>query len=222
VPAQSITAEALAKEHQADPKTADALYRGKRLLISGQLEDVEPFPTGLVVHIAGLPSDPAKMFPGRSLRCDFVAAASSKIAGLAKGQRLTFTGKCDGDHGGFVDLLECELLEVGPDPTVRVTAAQLTRDFLTDENTADGRYKDRAVLVEGTVVGLKEDGGGQRLLLEGHNEPSPVAVRVLVACAAQDREQLASLKKGDKVRIRGQCAGLFLGEVVIQGSRRVK
>jgi hypothetical protein len=219
----SLTAEALAREYQADAGAADARYKGKWLAVDGLVEDIDLLAAGLTsVRIRGLPSDPDRKLSGRSLRCEFVAAALPEVSRIPRGQRLTFQGHCRGDHGGFVDFVECVPVEVGPEPTVAVAAAQLTRDFLADEKAADVRYKDRALLVEGTVVGFKEEGDVRRLLLGGHNEQSPVAVRVLVACAAQDREQLGSLKAGDKVRIRGQCAGLFLGEVLIQDARRVK
>jgi hypothetical protein len=151
-----------------------------------------------------------------------LAASSPEVVRIRPGQRLTFKGRCDGDHGGFVEFLECVLLEAAPEPTAAVPAARLTRDFVADEIAADGRYKDRALLVEGTVAGVKEDGGARRLLLEGHDEKSPVPVRVLVAFPEQHREQFAPLKKGDRVRLRGQCAGLLLGEVLIRDARRVE
>jgi hypothetical protein len=218
-----MTVQALLEEYEANPRAADARYKGKSLAPEGSVRDVDIFAAGLVsVRIGGNSTDSDRKQPSRTLRCEFVAASTPRLTNLERGQKLSFNGKCNGDRGTFIDFVECEVIEVGAVAALSVTAAQLTRDFVDNEKAALGRYKDRVLVVVGVVAEWKESGGVQRLLLRGHNEKSPVPVRVLADYREERKQDFARLKKGDKIQIRGDCAGLFLGEVLIRNAKRIE
>jgi hypothetical protein len=222
-PVFAISSEALAKEYEIDAKTSDARYRGKWGTVEGTVDDVHFFSSGRAsVTLKGFVLGEKKSLLGHVARCEFVLAALPKVSELTKGQKLKFKGKCDGERGNnFVDFSACEVLEIGPDPAIRVSAEQLTKDYVADEKAADAGYKDKYLLVDGTVVQLKEKGSVHHVILEGHDEKSPTPVRVSAAYAADRKEEFAHLKKGSKVKIKGECGGRFLGEVVLSDSKLV-
>jgi hypothetical protein len=216
-PEFSVTSEALAREYETDSAAADRKYKGKWVLVEGPMEDIDLLEGDLCVSLKKVAPDPTKKPRGRVIRGYFLPTDAKKLSGLTRGQEIQFKGKCDGEQaGGFVDFLSCELAVVGPDPSLPVTAAKLTRDYGRDEKAADATYKDRYVLVEGTVVGLQEKDGIPAVLLEGHDEKSPAPLRVSATYSPRRKDEFAALKKGNKVKVKGECAGRFLGEVSVR------
>jgi hypothetical protein len=221
-PAFTVKAEDLAREYETNAEAADARYKGKWGVVAGLFDDAQLFPGGqLNVSVQGFVLDPKKNFGlGHILRCSFVAASLGKAGDLTKGQKLEFKGKCEGERGGtYVDFSDCEVLKIGPDPALPVTAAQLTRDYVADEKAADAKYTDKYLLLEGIVVELKEKGSVLHVILEGHDEKSPTPVRVAAAYPADRKDEFVRLKKGDKIKIKGKCGGRFLGEVLVSYAR---
>jgi hypothetical protein len=102
---------------------------------------------------------------------------------------------------------------------VAVSAAQLTRDYAGDEKAADAKYREKCLVVEGTVRERKE-GKALEVVLEGFDEKSLFPLRVVADATGRKRE-FAGLKKGDRVKVRGECGGNFLGEVRVAGARLV-
>jgi hypothetical protein len=88
-----------------------------------------------------------------------------------------------------------------------VSAADLTKAYATDEKAAEGKYKEKVVLVEGVVVEIRKGGFGDTLTLEGFDEKSDKPVRVWAAVAGDNKAAFEALKKGDKVKIRGEQTG---------------
>jgi hypothetical protein len=221
-PAFTLTSDQLARDYEVDRAAADGKYKGRWLVVEGSLEDFDLFSSGRVLaRLTGSGGDARKLSaPG--IRCEFVPKATARLTDLTKGQKLMCKGKCAGAAGGnFVDLAECELLEIGPDPAIAVSAVRLTRDYAGDEKAADGRYREKVLVVEGTVYERKEGDKTVEVVLEGFDEKALFPVRV-VADAAGRREEFAGLSKGDRVKIKGECGGNFLGEVRVRGARLVK
>jgi hypothetical protein len=219
----ALTSEQLAREYKTDRAAADGKYKDRWLVVEGPLEDATLFPAGRVLaHVAGLAADPKTKTTGLGVRCEFVPAAAARVTDLTRGQRLKCKGRCAGAaHRGFVELTECELLEVGPDPTLAVSAVQLTREYARDEKAADARYRGKFLLVEGIVRELREKADAFSIVLEGFDETALSPVRVAVACPAERKEEFAHLKRGNKVKIKGECGGNFLGEVLVGSARLV-
>src|SRR5262249_50910421 len=103
------------------------------------------------------------------------------------------------------------------DPAVVVSAVRLTRDYAAGD--ADGKYLDKPLIVEGVVVGRREEEGRPSLLLEGCDEKKAYPLRVAAFYAAERTEEFAPLKKGDKVRVKGLGGGPFQGEVQVRAAR---
>ncbi len=214
-PAFTLTSEQLAREYHTDRAAAEGKYKDRWLIVEGTLEDFDLFSSGGVLARVG------KSAGGPGIRCEFVPKATARLTDLTKGQKLKCKGRCVGGGGDFVDLVECELLEVGPDPAIAVSAVRLTRDYAGDDKAADGRYREKVLVVEGTVFGRKDAEQSVEVVLEGFDEKALFPVRV-VANAAGRKEEFAGLKKGDKVKIKGECGGSFLGEVRVRGARLVR
>jgi hypothetical protein len=89
------------------------------------------------------------------------------------------------------------------DAPVKVTAKQLTADFVKDKEAAAKKYGDsmnpKEVIVEGTVASLEDGKYGKIAKLEGEGK---VTVSILLR-----KEDVDSVKKGDT--IKGKCRGLF-------------
>ena len=103
-----------------------------------------------------------------------------------------------------VELKDCTSSpELGPNPTRKVTAKDLTAEFVKDEKAAREKYLGKAerieLIVEGTVADFSENDTGSSIrysiLLAGSKEDS-------VECRL-GKSDFKSLKKGDKVTIKG-------------------
>lgn len=101
-------------------------------------------------------------------------------------------------------------------PPIKVTAEQLSKDFVADHRAAGQKYGVRMLEVEGTVVGIN---GPERVVrLEGtrraDNFPMPVSCKLSLARG----EQVVKLSKGQKVKVVGHItststvAGVNLGD----------
>jgi hypothetical protein len=214
----------LAKEFETDSVAANARFKNQWVLVEGPVEDADSFASGSVlVRLAGYKGEQGKRVPGHAVRCDFVPADTGKLLDLTRGQRLKLRGLCTGDSGSsFVDLHDCEAVEVGPDPSVVVSAVQLTKDYDEDGDAAEAKYRDKPLRVEGVVLERRRDDGRPRVVLEGFDETAPNPLRVAALYPAERQEEFASLKKGDKVRVKGVGGGNFLGEIQVRAARRLK
>jgi hypothetical protein len=100
-------------------------------------------------------------------------------------------------------LFNCELAEVGPDPLVATTAAQLTKEFAADEKAALVKYKDKPVVVEGVVAEPKHVKDqfleAHTVILEGF-DPKTSRVEFFNF----DKTAFGKLKKGQAVKIKGK------------------
>ncbi|MBP3960337.1 hypothetical protein J8F10_34345 [Gemmata sp. G18] len=90
-------------------------------------------------------------------------------------------------------------------PGEPVTAGTLETDYLTNVVAAESRYKDKVLEVTGKVVRvIREDGKLQYLLELDTGEPTKT-----VNCEfnEQTKHPLTSIKRGQEVKVRGQCVG---------------
>jgi hypothetical protein len=91
-----------------------------------------------------------------------------------------------------------------PDP-IKVSAKELTAAFVKDPNAAAKKYGDamnpKEVIVTGTVADVVNGTYGKIAKIEGEG-------KVVVSCLLR-KEDAESVKKGDKIVIRGKCRGYF-------------
>jgi hypothetical protein len=210
-----LTSQQLAKDYEIDKVAAAAKYTGKWVEVEGPMESVLVLPSGDVnIRLVGFEADPKK-FSGHSVRGIPAAADAEKLKSLTRGQMVKLKGKVERETAGmFVDLVPCELVSIGPDPAIRVTADQLTQDYARDAAAADRKYRDKWLLVEGTVAELKEDrAAADCVILEGAGKKDGKPLRVSAAYPADRKKDFAALKKGDRVKIKGECGGEFAGTI---------
>jgi tRNA_anti-like len=93
----AITADALAKEYNADEKAADAKYLNKAIEVSGTISEIDKNQDGGTMAILQT-SDPAA-----GIQCTM----REKGVNLTKGQNVTIKGFCSGNGITGVSLTDC-------------------------------------------------------------------------------------------------------------------
>ncbi len=90
------------------------------------------------------------------------------------------------------------------------TAPALLADFNKNESTANAKYLDQVVIVEGTISNIELNGESPAIFLETGD---PMAA---VTCSFYNTESAAlkSLKTGTTIKIKGVCTGM-LTDVVL-------
>jgi hypothetical protein len=218
----SLTSEQLAKEYETDRTAADQKYKGKWVEVEGPMESVLVLPSGDVnIRLAGFKADPKKLF-GHTVRGVPPAAEADKLKALTPGQMVKLKGKVYRESADTIDLVPCEIVSIGPDPAIPVTADRLSEDYAKDEKAADAKYKDKWLLVEGTISELKDaQAGADSVILDGAGKKDGKPLRIKAAYPADRKSDFAALKKGDKVKIKGECGGCF-GTISLSYSQLVK
>lgn len=92
-------------------------------------------------------------------------------------------------------------------PTLPVQATELAAAYVANEIAADQKYKDRYWLVSGTVTSIgKEILDNPYIILQGESD-----LRAVQAVFDKEHEaKLASLQKGQQVRVRCRVRGLMM------------
>ena len=92
----------------------------------------------------------------------------------------------------------------------QTTAPALLAEFNQNESTANAKYLDKIVIVEGTISNIEPDGGSPAVFLETGD---PMAA---VTCSFYNTESAAlkNLKTGTTIKIKGVCTGM-LTDVVL-------
>ena len=101
-----------------------------------------------------------------------------------------------------------------PDATISATA--LGSAYNANQVAADGKYKDKDLLISGTISSIGVDIAGTSYVTLKSEE-----IALGVQCMFDDKykSRLAELHKGDRVNIRGTCQGNTLGiDVMIADS----
>ena len=226
----AVTAMDLFKEFQADAKTVQAKYDKKVLEVAGSVitADCAVFGGKPTICLKGSPKvnpvDPHSA--AESVFCQFAAEDENKVIPLVRGQHAKIVGRFAGSAVGAIAplLTDCELLETGPSPAVRVSAAQLTKDFADCGNDfgkkfETGKKYDKPLIVEGTVVDISNEPNRPFVTfrLAGFDEKAANPVRLEVMCLHIHNEgivkQLSSVKKGDKITVKGTWVALPQGKL---------
>ncbi len=223
-PALPVTADQLARDFQSDEKAAAGKYRDRWLVVDGVYKEAyEKKAEGgetRMVYFADYsnPETRHTSFVG----CKVAAASYPAFDGLTPGQKIKVRARCTAGAYSSVSLADGELLEAGPDPAVRLPAAQLAREVAADGKAAAARYNDRWLLVEGTVwqTSTKDR---PAITLEGADEKAAKPFRVTALFKGDRETEPAKVKKGDKVKLKGRAA-LYLddGSAVLDDCKLVK
>lgn len=101
-------------------------------------------------------------------------------------------------------------------PAQQVTVQQLAADYEANEIAADQKYKDKPVVVTGTVTDISKDVMGDiYVVMTDGDEMSMIGVQ----CFFSDDHtaDAAKLTKGQKATIKGMCDGKVM-HVILRGS----
>jgi len=216
----TLTSEQLAKDYETDSAAANKKYTGKWVEVEGPMQFVLVLPGGDVnISLVGFNPDPNK-FGGHTVRGIPPAEEREKLKGLVPGQKVKLKGKVDRANAGFIELVPCALVAIGPDPAIPVTADQLTEAYAKDTKAADAKYKGKWVFVEGVVLELRPE--ETSVILAGAGKKDGKALRVSASYPDNRKEDFLALKKGDKAKIKGECGGEFLGSITLGFAGLVK
>jgi hypothetical protein len=205
-----VTAEQLTKEFADDKKGAEKKYPMNLIVeVEGEVKKSEKLPSGdtWAVHLEGF--EKGKGLFTKVVDCEFGAKAKSykKAQELVPDQKVKIRGKFYSAFEYGQRLVDCELVEVGPDPAIKVTAAQLSKDFAADRKAAATKYKDKQVLLEGVVAQPVGPKAKYYVVLENSGEKGAPAVHVEFGFTQTAEKLFSQLKKGQKVTVRGRCEG---------------
>lgn len=100
------------------------------------------------------------------------------------------------------------------DYDVRTTPVKLNLAYQENEVAADNIYKNKKVLLEGTVIDIGKDVLNDAYIIL--NTGSPVN---RVQCFSFDEKTLGQLTKGSQVRVVGKCSGKILLNVVLKNCK---
>jgi hypothetical protein len=150
--------------------------------------------------------------PGSTVDFIFGPDKKTELAALRVGGTVTVRGKCKGKVRAYVTFEDAILMvkeperavEAPPGPAIRVSADDLYKAF--DENViaAEVKYKNKVLEVTGKVNKvLRND--VSKAVVELQVEDG-IAI-VICEFLAKDTQQLAVVKKGQEVVIRGKCLG---------------
>lgn len=205
-PAFHVTATALAQEAVADPKAAEAKYRGQWVEVDGRIDLANRvLGDSRMVSLVGTQVGPDKSIVVDIL-CLSVPNHRAEMWWLGKGEHVTVVGRVSNVSPEAVYLDECTFTEREPNPTPATTAEQLAGEFAHDAGAARKKYQPvlgekygKEVIVTGTVANLTRTRNGVYVAqLAG-------AARLTVNCHLP-KEEWESLRKGEAVTVKGDYA----------------
>jgi tRNA_anti-like len=218
-----VTAEDLMREFKNDQQAATKKYKDRVVEIAGTLDDP---------HLGDPSSNPYVTFVTNHqgvLGCFLPAADGPRTNNLTVGQKLKVKGVLRYVGSTTVSVGDCEILEIGPDPALAVTAAELAKAYADDVVTAEKRFKGRQLLVQGVV---------KEVILKGNDKvPNPVVIlegtrgkEGKALCVWSDAHyargrDFEKLRKGQTIKVKGKCGGIYgrhwIGEEGVLVSRVV-
>jgi hypothetical protein len=210
------SAAALSEEFKKDAKAADQKYKDKSVSFAGKVAAVmskdETGKDHVILIFEGLRKEKAED-DGPDIECALVADATSKAMGLIETQKVKITGKYK-SYGknpeqpeqlrDQIYLTDVKIDDVGPDPTVPVSAAELARTFATDPAAAKAKYIGKMVVVDGKFVTTKFiQNIGSVTIIEGHKDGDKAFDLVLLG----DADKIGNPAQFETVKFRAMCDG---------------
>lgn len=97
------------------------------------------------------------------------------------------------------------------EPPISVSAKVLTKEYEENELSADGKYKNKSLIVSGKISNIAETFGNITVQLEGHSLTSSV----MCGFDESEKANVMKLKKGQSVTFIGKgdgsTGGLYVG-----------
>lgn len=184
--------EAFAVEVKEDEKAAAAKYKGKTIELSGIV-------TGVQRNIGGdvflsLPSKTAGILGVSCFLKD-----KNVFGKVVKGQDVTVRGRYPDLQFG-VQIMDGELVKVGPNPALTYTAEEMAKEWAKDKEAATRKWKDKVLIVSGEIGDTRaNDVGAISVFLKAGDK-----LHVDCGFTAFEKDVAGKLKKGDRVKVVGE------------------
>lgn len=217
-PAYVLTAERLASDYVNGRRSADARYLGRYVEVRGVVDRVTMSTVGHPrVTLVGCEDAELDDRVVKEVRCLFAPDQRERAAELLPRQRVMLRGRCEGETTSFaVELADCDVVEVGPDPALAVTVAQLARDYLANRAEADQKYKGQPLVVDGTFLELQADDlSATAAVLQAVDDNMEISLRVVGFFGPDQKAVFEKVVRGQRIWIRGEGRGLVDGVVFI-------
>jgi hypothetical protein len=209
-----VTAEEMSEALDDDETAAHAKYDGKTLEVTGLLDGViesgPAFP--VTAELAGAKG---------GVRFDMAKGQQAKLASVPFGGPVTIRARYQKDKTPM--LTEGEVVGTARHPDgadAKLRLIVVTQEYKFDKlrpGAADARFKGKTLEVEGEVREV-DAGGPQGGTLQFNTDEPKAEARF----AAKDANAFAALKGTDAVKVRGRCAGMVNGVLVLEGCVLVK
>ena len=92
-----------------------------------------------------------------------------------------------------------------------IQAQDLFNEFANDENTANAKYLDKVISINGTVTDLAVEDGLNIVTLQTTSDMFGVICKI-----ESGDEKVRKLKKGDQVKVKGVCTGMLMDVVMVR------
>jgi hypothetical protein len=201
----TVSVDDIKKDFASDEAAAKAKYDGKIIRVTGTLKTVADFDLdgNYAFTLDGMPA----------VNCVASKSGSKGCKAISIGQEATVQGKCTTATADSFALSDCQMISLGKDPSIKVSAADLAKAFATKTRTED--YEGVSVTVDGTVASVDAD--AFKVFLDGFTAADGTALKVRCLVGVSGQDSLAKLTKGSKVVVKGTCIGMNdTPDVVIQ------
>jgi|GEM_PF-1425081 len=216
-PPLPVTAETLESDYDRNVVSADAKYKGKVLEVTGKVMRIGRNQPGKVT--VEMESE-----NGLPIEFDFnTKETQAPLSTISAGDMVVIRGTCRGKDEGLVQLANCSFVKKvntpADGPALAVKVETLDNDYQDNVVSADTKYKGKLLEVTGVVARVVRN-KPDRLTVELGDDD-----RVMLVCDFLKKDgqtQLAAIKKGDKVVIRGTCRGQGFGIPTLENCTLVK
>jgi hypothetical protein len=204
-----VSAEDLCQAYKDDQGAADTKYKDKAIVVEGKLDVIDIQPDGTIsVRLVGVGMVGAG---GSQVRCAVQATDSNKVWATSRGQTIKFRGTCTGQSVPFVDVTACKFESRGPETSITVSAAGLIAEASKSSEATDEKYKEKQVTITSAVVESKTD---ESVVLIGVGKAKAM-VKIKATWPFDYKKQIADLKPGAKITIKGEYGGTSDGMINI-------
>lgn len=107
-PDYSITATEIWKQYTSDYRTADSLYTGKVIELSGTLNRTDKSDS---ITYAVFVMEVDSLFGDKSVRCEMLQKYNDEIIAFATGKTLKIKGFCTGFDGTDIKFNKCSIVK---------------------------------------------------------------------------------------------------------------
>jgi len=190
-PEFTLTADEYVADIEKDKQAAKAKYQGKLIELSGTVRAIQGGVPARETGIVNLGATNS-MF---GVNCSMTE--KEPWARVSPGQQVRIRGKAD--TSGIPYLWNSMIVEQGPNPAVKISDADLAKEFVGDKKKTNQKYAAKYMIVEGEIVDKKEHDRYVSLFLRGDGN-----VRIECCVDPSDKDITSDLKPGRRIKMFGR------------------